>query len=211
VKTQNGVRRAEGFEGIGAETEIMEEAFQLKAGEISKMIKSGDNYFILKVIKKTKERVPELEEVSLEVEKDFAEHKAREKALQVAEQVLDALRENPDNADAIAAESNLTWKTLDPVSRSAGIVPEVGGGPQVAEMLASISKTDPLYPKPMEMPKGFAVIRLTDVKKPSDERYEQELTSLKKWVVEVRKTEFLKGWLKVLSEKAEIDINDKYL
>ncbi len=211
VRFQTDVTRAGGFKGIGAEPEIMDEAFQLKSGEISKMIKSGDKYFLLKVVKKTKARLPELDEVRAEVEEDFAEQQAQEKAFQKAQELLEAVKQNPDKADALAADAGITWKTLDPVSRSAGIVPELGGGPQVEEMLASVSMNNPLYERPVEVPQGFAVLKLTDVKKPPDERYEQELASLKKWVVEVRKTEFLKGWLKVLGEKAEIDINEKYL
>jgi hypothetical protein len=34
---------------------------------------------------------------------------------------------------------------------------------------------------------------------------------IKNWVLEVRKTEFLKGWIKLLAEKAKIEINDKTL
>ncbi len=55
------------------------------------------------------------------------------------------------------------------------------------------------------------MIRLIDLQRASDEQYMKESGSFESWIREVRKTEFLKGWLRVLEDKAKIDINEKRL
>jgi hypothetical protein len=128
-----------------------------------------------------------------------------------AEEVIAELKKQPDDAEAAAKKFGVSWEKLDPISRTAGFVPKLGSAPEVSEMLATVSMAAPLFPTPIPGPEGVAVIRLVGLDRASDEQYAKEADALERWVVEVRKTEILKGWLRLFEEKSKITINDKNL
>jgi peptidyl-prolyl cis-trans isomerase D len=211
VKKAPSVTRAGGIPDIGAAKEIMDEAFNLRGGEVSKLIKSGDVYIIMKLLRKRDARLPELDEVRKTVGKDYEKEQAVEVAMKKAEEVLTELRKVSADPEEVARRYKLKWEILDPVSRTAGLVPRLGKTPQIAELLTSISKADPVFPDPIKTDEGVAVVRLVDTERATDAQYEKEREAFEKWIIEVRKTEFLKGWLRNLRENAEIDINKKWL
>jgi peptidyl-prolyl cis-trans isomerase D len=208
---QDFVSKAGSLPPVGNDPEIIEEAFRLKTGEISKMIKSGDSYIVLKLLEKNKERIPAFEEVRSQVERDVIREQAGLEAEKRAEEVIQSLKEQPNGADAVAKKFGLTWDQLEPISRTAGFVPQLGSSPEISEMLTTISKDSPLFPRPIPTSEGVAVVRLKNVEKASDEQFAKEEKAFEKWVLEVRKTEFLKGWIRLLEDRSKIDINEKLL
>lgn len=209
--SQDYVSKAGSLPPIGNDPEVIEEAFRLKTGEISKMIKTGDSYVVLKLLEKNKERVPTFEEARSQVERDFIREQANLEAEKKAEEVIQSLKEQPDGVEAVAKKFGLTWTHLEPISRTAGFVPQLGSSAEITEMLTTISKDSPLFPRPIPTSEGVAVVRLADVEKASDEQFAKEEKAFEKWVLEVRKTEFLKGWIRLLEERSKIDINEKLL
>ncbi len=211
VHKAENVTRTAGIQGVGADAKIMDEAFELKTDEISRLLKSDDTFVVLKVLAKTKERIPELEEVSSSVEKDFRKQQALASAGKKAEEIIQALKDKSSNPEAIAAKYGLKWENLEAVSRTAGIVPRLGNAPEVIEMLTTITPEASFFGRPLNVSGGAAVIRLVDLQRASEEQYAKDAAEFERWVKEVRKTEFLKGWLRVLEEKAKVDINEKGL
>ncbi len=55
------------------------------------------------------------------------------------------------------------------------------------------------------------MVRLVGLEQASDEQYAKEAEAFERSVVNVRKTEFLKGWLSLFEEKSKITVNDKML
>ncbi len=104
----------------------MDEAFSLKTDEISRLMKSGDNFIVLKLLEKTKERIPELDEVRSSVEKDFRKQEALESATKKAEEIIQALKDKSENPEEIATKYSSKWENLDPISRTAGSCSTVG-------------------------------------------------------------------------------------
>lgn len=196
---------------VGVDPKIMEEAFRLKTGEISRLMKSGDNYVVMQLEKKIDERLPNLDEVRKSVEQDYLKQVALEAAEKKVSEVITALQKESSDPNNVARQFGLEWKDLDPVSRTTGLVPELGNSPQVGEMLTSVSPAVPLFSQPIPVSGGVAVVRLSKVERASDSQYEKEARNFEKWVLEVRKTDFLKGWVQRLREKAEITLNDKLL
>ena len=82
---------------------------------------------------------------------------------------------------------------------------------EVIEMLTTITLEASLFGRPLTASVGAAVVRLVDLQRASEEQYAKDAADFERWVKEVRKTEFLKGWLRVLEEKAKVDINEKEL
>ncbi|MEW6114762.1 MAG: SurA N-terminal domain-containing protein [Thermodesulfobacteriota bacterium] len=190
--------------GLGVIPEAAKEIFRLNTGEISKMIRSGDTYVLIKLLKKTEPRLPSLGEVRGEVERDFRKDQALGAARAEAEKVIEALQREPTDPDAVAKKFNLEWQKLEPLTRETKVVPRLGDSAEVEEMLTTVSEATPLYPSPLLIPDGVAVVRLVGVHRASDEEYAKEADEFKRWGHEVRQTEILIGWLKVLKDKAQI-------
>lgn len=211
LKSAKGVTRAAGIPGLGNDPKIMNEAFDLKNGEVSRLIKSGDNFIVLKVVGITRARVPGLDEVRTEVEKDYRKDQAQRKTVKKAQEIIAELQKSPGEADEIAKKFGVTWEQLDPISRTAGFTPKLGRSDEVQEMLATVSVASPIYPKPLQVTDGVAVVRLTDVQVAGEERYAKEGPALERWIGEVRRKEFLEGWLRILQQKSQVQLNEKLL
>jgi peptidyl-prolyl cis-trans isomerase D len=209
VRKAEFVTRAGGIPDFTSDPKVMEEAFSLRTGEISRLLRVGDKFLVIKLLAKNKERIPPLDEIRKTVEQDFLKRQAANAARKKAEEILKALRAKPEDPDAVAAEFGLKWEQLDSISRTAGFVTKLGGGQEVNEMLTSLSKESPLYPTPLTTMEGIAIVRLTDVVQGSDEQYAKDAEAFERWILEVRRTEFLKGWLKLMEDKAKIDISEK--
>jgi peptidyl-prolyl cis-trans isomerase D len=212
VWEQNFVSRKGALDHVGSDPEIIEDAFRLKTGEVSKMVKTGDTYVVTKLISRNKARMPSLDEVRDQVVKDYLKDQARLEAENKADAIIKALKESPDKANEMISQMGLTWENLDPVSRTAGFVPSLGNSSDVTEMLSIISRESPVFARPIVVEDGAAaVVKLTGVEKASDEQFKKDAAAFESWVSEVRKTEFLKGWIKLLEDRSKIEINDKLM
>jgi len=209
VEKAEGIAKAVGIPDLADDPKIMDEGFQLKLGEVSRLIRSGDRYVVLKLLEKAKERVPSLDEVRSMVEKDFLKDQAITAAMKKGEEVIAALKQQPDGPDIVAKDFGLTWTNLDPVSRTSSFVNQLGNAPEVSEMLTLVSASAPLFPKPISTSLGVAVVRLSELQRAGDQQYEKEAETFQKWVIEVRQTEFLKGWLRLLEDRSQISISEK--
>ncbi len=211
VRKGQFITRNGGIPDVGADPKIMDEVFQIKAGEISRLMKTGDNYVVAQLEEKADERFPTLDEVRSSVEKDYLKQLALENAEKKAAEIIKILEKESNDPQKTARDFGLEWKDLDPVSRTTGLVPELGNSPVVSEALTTISPARPLFPQPLPVSKGVAVVKLSRVERASEAQYEKEARSFENWVLEVRKTDFLKGWVQRLREQAKISLNDKLL
>ena len=211
VQKAETVTRGLGIPGVGAAPEIIDEAFALQEGEISKLVRTGDDFVVMKLVKKTPVRTPELDEVRQEALKDYQGYESIVQARKKAAKLIETLDKKPEDFEAAAKEFGVKWEELDTVSRSAGIVPRLGDTREVKEMLSELSTAKPVYQSPIKISGGIAVVRLAGVEKAGDEQYAKEAKAMERWVIGWRQSEFLEGWLKRFKKKSEIDIRDKSL
>ncbi len=211
VKKAEAVTGSAGLPELGGDPKIVDEVFQLETGEISKLMRSGDTFLVIKLLKKTKARLPELDEVRPTVKRDCVKHQATVKARQKAEEILAALKKDPANYQALVGNFGLQWDKLDPIPRTAGLVPRLGVAPEVPEMLATVCEAAPLFPSPVPVPEGIAIIRLAEMEAAGDEQFAKEANKFETWIVNVRTTEYINGWLKLLRERSEIKVNENIL
>src|SRR5208283_5044416 len=87
MKQADSVTKAGGIPDLGNDPKIMDESFRLKTDDISKLLKIGDNYVVMKLLEKSKERLPTLDEVRSIVEKDYLKQQAALTARKKAEEV----------------------------------------------------------------------------------------------------------------------------
>ncbi len=196
---------------VGQDPKLMDEIFRLQPNEVGKLLRVGDNFVIAKLVKKNKERIPDFSEVQKTAEKDYLDYEARQNARKKAREIIEALKEHPEKAEETAKESGLSWQQLEPVSRTAGFIPQLGSSPEISEMLTSVSPAAPLYTEAIPVQGGMAVVRLAKTEPAGEDKFEKDASAFEKWVLEVRKTDFLKGWVRLLREKATINVNPKLL
>jgi peptidyl-prolyl cis-trans isomerase D len=211
IRKVQRVTKSGGIPELGKSQEVLDEAFQLKDGEISKLVRSGDFFSLVKIEKKTPARIPELQEIKDAVEKDFSADQALAGARKKAEQVIAELKKNPKDYDDVAKKFGLAWKDLDPVSRTSGLIPQLGSAPEIREMMVTVSTSAPLFPAPVPIPDGIGIVRLARLEPATDAAYEQGAPEFRRRGDRIRRTEFVQGWLKVLEEQSKIKINDKML
>jgi peptidyl-prolyl cis-trans isomerase D len=205
------VSKAGGIPELGQDPKIMDEAFQLRINEISRLVHSGDKYVVMKLLQKHKERIPPLEEIRSAVEQDYLKDQAIVAAQKKASEIIEALKEPSADPQEVAKKFSLTWEDLAPVTRTAKFVEKLGSSSQISDMLTTLSTAAPLFPTPVAVPDGAAVVRLAKLQAASDEDYAKEAPALETQVLQWRRAEFLNGWQKVLTEKAKIDLNEKML
>ncbi len=211
VHMADNVLKDSGLPFAQNDPKLSDEVFQLKLGEMSKMFRIGDEYAIAQVLEKNKERIPELEEIRQIVEKDFLRDRSLAEATKKAESIIEALTKNPNDFEMVAKQNNLEWRDMEPTSRTAGFVPSLGKSSVVTEMLTSVSPSTPIFPQPIPVPEGVAVVRLLKIERASDELFAKEALAFGQWVLEVRKTELLKGWIRALRDKSSIEVNPKLM
>lgn len=211
LQVAENVLKESGLPFMQNDSKITEEIFQLSPGEISRLYRVGDDFAVIQVLEKSKERIPELNEVRQMVEKDYAQHQALLVATKKAESLIEELTRNPQDSETIAKRNKLEWTNLDPTSRTSGFVPGLGKSAIVSEMLTSLSVSAPVFGQPIVVSDGVAVVKLLKLERASDELFAKESTAFGAWVAEVRKTELLKGWIRSMREKSSVEINQKLM
>lgn len=209
VKEGESITRAGGLPDLGSDPAVMDQAFQLNTGEVSSLVRSGDNFLVMKLVSRVDERLPEFDEVRREVAKDYAQQKAIEAANKKAEKIIAELAKESADPEAVAKEFGMTWQRLTPVSRTTGLVPRLGSGPEVIEMLTTITLEKPVFSKPIPISGGVAVVRLTDIEGASDRKYSLEAPAFENWVREVSRTEIRDGWIKRLKQTGTVVVNEE--
>jgi peptidyl-prolyl cis-trans isomerase D len=210
IKKTSATKMA-GIADLPPDPKLMDEAFSLKTGDISKMVRSGDFFVLMKLVQRNKERIPALEDIRSVVEKDFLKEQATKDTQSKATQIIDELKQPNADLDAVAKKHGLTWEELTPVARLANVIPKVGGGAAVSELLTTISSATPLYPTPVPAAGGSAIVRLIKLEESPEADYAKDAPAIEKWVLDVRKQEFLRGWLQLMKSKSNIDVRDKNL
>ena len=211
IRTAESVTKLGGLPELPEEPKVASEAFEIKPGEVSHLVRSGDNFVVFKVTNVIKERLPEFTEVRDQVQKDYLKNQSVIKARKKTAEIIAELKDATQDSETIAKKFGLTWQILAPVSRTAGFVPQLGSSEEVKELLTTVSESAPLFPSPIPAQKGFAVVRLAKIQPADEQKFAKEAPMVERWVREVRQTEFLKGWLRLLEKKSEIELNDKAL
>ena len=92
VRTTDLVPREGPLPGPAARPEVAESLFSLAEGEVSDLLRQGDDYWVYKLLSKKPSAVPSLEEARADVERDLLSERARERALHEGRLRLEDLR-----------------------------------------------------------------------------------------------------------------------
>ncbi len=171
VNKVESVTKSSGLPGI-LDPKLSEEAFTIRPGDISKLMRSGENYVVMKVTEKKPERIPTLDEVQSLVQSDFVKNRENIALQKRASEIIQELKQPGADPEAIAAKYNLSWDMMEPVSRTAGFLPKLGSGPQISELLSVLSEATPIFASPVTTSDGTAIVRLVKIDPAPESQFE---------------------------------------
>jgi peptidyl-prolyl cis-trans isomerase D len=210
-KTAGNVTANTGIPELSGASALTDELVRLSTNQISRLLRIGDAFAVIQIKEIIEPRVPDLDEVRDEVERDYLKMKALDLARKEADKIIEEIESKPDELEKRAKEHGLSWETLKPVSRTVGLVPKLGTAPEIQEVLSTVSPAAPLYPEPVPVTEGIALIRLKELEKADQAKFEKEKESFKRWITQVRATDYLNSWLKLLRDRSQIEVNEKFL
>lgn len=205
VQTTDFVPRSGPIPGPAARPEVAESLFALGEGEVSELIRQGDDYWVYKVAAKRAAAVPSFEEARADVEKELLAERARERSLAEGRLRLDELRRGETPAalgSRLKAEVRETafFTQRDFVSE-AGVAGELF---QEAFSLAAGS-----YGGPVAVPGGRVVLYRVDAKIPATpEGFRAEKDAVTERLRTAKKERLFEAWLEDLRRVRAVKVND---
>ena len=148
--------------------------FNMKNDEVTQPIKKGDKYYILKV---TDRKVPTFAEARNELLKSARSRKGYSKAVEIASEVEQRLKETKD-ADAVSAEINKKYGANVASVKDAGFfaegdtLPDMGSASEFESNVFSLQNAGDVADR-INIDKGFAIAQYIERRDPHDPTFEE--------------------------------------
>ena len=195
--------------GIKNRVKFASAAFDLAVMEISDIQEFENGYYILQVIEKIPEKIPELKKVKEKVRVDLIQEKQEAKAKKDADTYLSALK----SGKSMTTESkhfNLTLTTTGFFKRNDSI-PKIGFEREVSKAAFQLTPEQKLPEKPIKGTKGYYVFQLKDRKTPEFEKFNTEKASIKQRLLQQKKARTFDALLAQIRSNSEITIKEGFL
>ena len=184
-------------------------AFNLTEMEITDIQELEDGYYILQVIEKIPEKIPELKQVKEKVRVDLIQEKQEAKAKEDATTFLAALK----SGKSMITESNafnLTPTTTGFFERNDSI-PKIGFDREVSKAAFQLTPEKTFPEKIIKGAKGYYVIQFKDRKTSETEQINKEKTSIRQKLLQQKKTRVFDAFLAQLRSNGDITIKEGFL
>ena len=188
-KTSNLIKRMKGIN-------IVERLKGLKKGECTVPVREGGKSYIFQLVDM---------EAGKDLSKDVAIAQIKEKI--VAEKAKVLAKEAAETA--IKAKSVKTDRQTGFVSRESAAIPGIGEIPTGNRDLLTLSKSEPLYGKVVEIGGAYYVFSFKEEKMPDKQEWEKEKESYGKYFAAKKKEELVKSFLAKARAQVKIKITKK--
>ncbi|RPH35285.1 MAG: hypothetical protein EHM91_17430, partial [Planctomycetota bacterium] len=199
--------REEPILGLGPSPQVAAEAFVLKTGEVSGVLRASRGYVFVTVVGSQPPRLPSLDEVKDKVKDDLTKQKAKDLAVQKATALAAALKASGDMAKAAKA-AGLEVKTTELIARESAL-PEIGVSPevdQVAFTLPAGTASDPIVTE-----NAVAVVKVVEHKQPTATELAAERDGLRQEMLNDRRGRFFAAYMQKAKAKMKIEVNRENL
>ncbi len=184
-------------------------AFDLTVMDTSEIQDFGDGYYILQVIEKIPEEIPELAEVEEEVKADLIKEKKDKKASQDAGRLLKELK-NGKTVDEVSKKFNLIPGSTGLFKRTESI-PNIGYEPAIAAAAFKLSIENPIGENVIKGDKGYYIIKYADRKVPDPEKFDLEKENIKASRLRQKRLKTLDAWLSQIRNRSDISIENDFV
>ncbi|MHB8837094.1 MAG: peptidyl-prolyl cis-trans isomerase [Candidatus Methylomirabilia bacterium] len=205
VKTTDLVPREGPIPGLAARPELVESLFALAEGEVSELLRQGDDYWVYKVLAKRPAAVPSFEEARADVERELLAEKARDRAIGEGRLRLADLRRG-DSPQSIAARARgevreTAFFTQRDFVAEAGVKGELFQG--------AFSLGIGLSGGPVAAPDGRVILYRVDGKLPvTRESFLADKDAVIARLLSAKRDQYFESWLEDLRRVRAVKIND---
>jgi len=189
--------------GASMDEEFLNQAFKLKAGELSSLIKTPAGYYILFADAVKEPDTPALDQVKEKATADFIAEKAAELAKQKADEILKKLRDGEAFASVVAA-ANLPLNDSGFLSHKGG---EQSTFPvSLTDQVFSLSKAEPYPVEPAIVGEDYYVFGFKERQIPEvDDNV--NLEPYRQALLQTKQQEILSAFITNLEKEAKITVH----
>lgn len=205
IRTTELVPREGPLPGPAARSEVVESLFALAEGEISQLLRQGDDYWVYKLLAKRPAAVPSFEEARADVERDLLAEQSRARALGEGTVRLEELRRG-EKLQNVAARAKVEVRetaffTLRDFVAAAGIKGEF--------FQKAFSLEIGSYGGPVAAPDGRVILYRIDGKLPvTREAFLAEKDALVARLRTAKRDQYFESWLEELRRVSAVKINE---
>ena len=179
-------------------------ALDLGVMQISELQDFEDGYYIIQVVDKIPEEIPELKLVEDRVRKDLMAEKQSEKAKADATAFINALKSGQSMSEATET-FGVTPVTTGFFKRNDSI-PGIGYETEIASAAFKLSGKKDLPENAIKGPKGYYVIKFRERKDPDTDAFSKEKKTIEENLMQLKKRQSFDAWLTEVRNKSEITI-----
>ncbi len=183
------------------DAKLKESALSLSKGDVSPVLRVGENFGVLQVVDKQEPRTPELKEVETQVTAALRGEKQKEKASVKAKDTLEKLKKGAD-FKSLAAQEGLTIENTGYFER-ASYPPKVEANPDMPKMISPLTAKNPYAEAPLFLNGKYAIFRLKGVKEIDQTQFNSQKENYRRALLQQKQEMVLMGWLDELLKEAK--------
>ncbi|MBC2695628.1 MAG: hypothetical protein HF982_10215 [Desulfobacteraceae bacterium] len=183
-------------------------AFNLSLMEIGEVQDFETGYYIIQLIEKIPEKIPELKDVEERIRIDLIKQMRDEKANKYANELLVALKDNK-HLDKECEKLNLNVVTTGFFKRNSSM-PHIAFEQNISRAAFKLSNANMLPDAPIKGGKGYYIIRFRDRKVPGLDGFEEEKEKIKEKLLKQKMFKTFDAWLSSIRNKSVISIEKSF-
>jgi peptidyl-prolyl cis-trans isomerase D len=176
--------------GIG---DLNRHLLDLQKNEMSRVLTANNGFFLIIVTDKKESHAPLLKDVKNDIRKHFVESRSIRLAEDEATSILERLKSG-EMLNKVAQEKGLKISEtgfFPPGSE----IPFLGSPPNAVEMLIPLSLNNPYAAEPLNIPGGYAVIKLKGLSRLDIKDFEEKKFLYQKILTNIKREEAMRSWL----------------
>jgi len=190
--------------GFGSDEQLLRSINVLEKGEVSDIIEHEGKFHLIQIVDTRDSYIPEISEVSDQLDSDLKEHLSLVAAKEEAKRYLEELKGGAGWLEQAQKKGVKTEETG--FFQRGGTIPSIGYAPLLTEAAFSLSD-EKRYPDDVFAVDGKVyVVRWLDRKDIDMTNYKEEKDNFKQMLLAAKERRVFDAWLKSLKDKAEIKI-----
>ena len=198
-----------GPKGIKDRAKFASAAFNLSLMEISAIQDLKDGYYIIQMVDKLNEKIPELQSVEKKITIDLIKEKQDGKAHNDANSFLSEVK----NGASMTAESNKYKIQLNTTGffKRDDPIPGIKFEKNIINAAFKLSNSKKFPEDVIKGKKGYYIIKFKDRKEPASEGFNKEKTKIKDKLLQEKKRKTFEAWITQVRNKSIISIEKSFL
>lgn len=187
---------------------LRDAAFNLKAGDVSRVIQTHSGFYMIKALERVDAHVPDFSDAASMARDGAAFVKAMESASKKADEILKKLKGGADMA-AVAREEKFRVEQTGRFSRDQGMIAKLGLFTNDKEKLFELTPAAPYYGEVIPHNGRFYVLKLRDTAEADEAGLAGMKEEIRSRLLQSRQEAALNKWLTGLKGKAKIKVFEK--